>query len=382
MSEKPSKRTLQLRAVLKTYFAVSIVILLVLLAIGSGMMYLAHVDSGTETVEHSETIWSVSVGHDHSAEVIQENAVFPVGAELSDRTTYFTQIAPNLDVTPTVRYSASQASDVTVTITSELIIRGTSDDQVLWEQRDSLGSTEANVAPGEDVTHTFDINIPVIDSRMDTISSDLGDPGSMEVFVRSSMRIVGEIEGDSVDYGQSFDLELDPGGNQYHVPSDGSDTQGFTRTVTETVPVEYGPLYAIGGPLLILISLVGLGALSYAGYEQRLGITPAERAYLGYLKERNKFDEWITSIELPPSLLERPTARAASLTDLVDFAIDNETGVIQDPESKQLYVIGEEYLFTYKPPSPGASPEELEDVFDVPFDLEADAVADEDELEE
>lgn len=370
MANEPTKRELQFRAALQRYFPLAIIALLILLAVGVGATYLAYTDPGTETVERSETSWSLTTGYQHSATVSEENVVFPVGTELSDRSTYFTRIAPILEVSPYVSFQAPQASDVTVTIDNELVIRGTSDGQTLWEQRDDLGRSETSVSAGERASVTHDVDIPSIVNRLDVISDDLGSPGSMEVFVRSTARISGEIAGDSVSTNQAFDLGIDPGSNQYHVDDGGGETETFERTVTETVPIERGPMWQFGGPLVLMLSLLGLGSLVVAAYRDIPGISESERAYLGFLRERAKFDEWITRIHLPDSVFERPIASAHSLTDLVDYAIDNETGVIENPDTGRYVVIGEAYVFTYEPPSPEPAEDE-DDIFELPFEIAA-----------
>lgn len=370
MTNEPTKRTLQFRAALQRYLPIAIIALLVLLAVGAGATYLAYADPGTETVERTETSWSLTSGYQHGATVTQENVIFPVGTELADRSTYFTRIAPVIDVTPYVSFQAPEASDVTVTVESELVIRGTSDGQTLWEQRDDLGRTETTASAGERVSMTHDIDIPSIVDRLDVISDELGSPGTMGVFVRSTARISGEIAGDSVSTNRAFDLGIDPGSNQYHVDNGGGETEAFERTVTETVPIERGPLWQFGGPSVLLLSLLGLGGLAVAVYRDIPGISESEHAYLGFLRERAKFDEWITRIHLPDSVFERPTASAHSLTDLVDYAIDNETGVIENPDTGRYVVIGEDYVFTYEPPSPEPV-EDGDDVFELPFEVAA-----------
>jgi hypothetical protein len=51
-------------------------------------------------------------------------------------------------------------------------------------------------------------------------------------------------------------------------------------------------------------------------------------------------------------VFERPQAEASSLKDLVDFAIDNDTGVVEDPETGVYYAVTGDLLYTYRPPAP------------------------------
>lgn len=72
-----------------------------------------------------------------------------------------------------------------------------------------------------------------------------------------------------------------------------------------------------------------MGGLAYARREVDLALAPTEREYLSYRDDRAEFAEWITAIRLPESVHERPEAEASTLRDLVDFAIDNDTGVVE-----------------------------------------------------
>jgi hypothetical protein len=128
-----------------------------------------------------------------------------------------------------------------------------------------------------------------------------------------------------------------------------------------TVERTYGPLRSLGGPLLLVIGLFGTGGLAYARREHDLALTPAERDYLSYSDDRAEFAEWITTFRLPPSVHERPEAEAEQLRDLVDFAIDNDIGVVEDPETGAYHAIAGEYVYTYRPPSLSAvgSPEDV-----------------------
>jgi hypothetical protein len=72
---------------------------------------------------------------------------------------------------------------------------------------------------------------------------------------------------------------------------------------------------------------------------------------LAYEDEREDFDEWISTIRLPDEVFDLPRAEAASLSALVDFAIDTDNSVIEDPDDSAYYVIHDGYLYTYQPPA-------------------------------
>lgn len=53
---------------------------------------------------------------------------------------------------------------------------------------------------------------------------------------------------------------------------------------------------------------------------------------------------------LPEAVLDKETATADSFADLVDFAIDSDTAVVEEPERGQYYAVTPDLLVTYEPP--------------------------------
>ncbi|TKX45442.1 hypothetical protein EXE41_11965 [Halorubrum sp. SD690R] len=355
MSSEPNERRLRLRAVLNAQSAAILAVCLLLAAAGAGLVYTTHVDPGTETERRTVSSLTVESEYRHSATVTEPNTVFETGAVLDGRDTYFTRIAPELDVNVTTSYAASTAENVTVQLDSALVIRNVGDEgTVYWRETEPIASeTAANVAPGETVDASFELNSTAIDGRVASIEEQLGaSPGETETFVTTEVAVDGSIGGVPTASTQTLDMTVTHGGDTYSVSEPGvrSDTTGRTESVS--VEREYGVLRSLGGPLLLLAGLVGAGGTAYATREFDLALTPAERAYLSYRDDRSEFAEWITTFRLPASVHERPTAEAGSLRDLVDFAIDNDTGVVEDPETGAFHAVAGEFVYTYRPPEP------------------------------
>lgn len=350
----PNDSRLRLRALLNAQFAVVVAVLLVCTALGAGLVYTTHVDPAMESEERVVSSWSIESQYDHSAEVTESNAVFPVGTNLTDRNTYFTRIAPELDVDVRTSYAANEASGVDVRTESVLVVRNADENTVYWEQTESLASTEAtDVAPGDPVNASFTLNASSVADRISTIEDQLGAaPGETEAFVATTVVLSGTINGQSVEHTRTLDLGVTPDGDTYAVDDPG--TQSDTIERTETVPVEptYGPLRTVGGPLLLLVGLAGTAPLVYARRDGRFELTDAERAYLEFRDDRSEFDEWITRVRLPESAFDRPEARADSLRDLVNFAIDNDVAVVEDPRTGRFNAVAGDYLYTFVPPTP------------------------------
>jgi hypothetical protein len=77
--------------------------------------------------------------------------------------------------------------------------------------------------------------------------------------------------------------------------------------------------------------------------------TGREREQLEYKDDTRDFEEWISTIRLPDEVFDRPQAEATSLGALVDFAIDTNNSVIEDPNERAYYVLHEDYLYIYRP---------------------------------
>jgi len=367
MSSAPSETRLRLRAVLNAQSTTILVVCLLLAAVGAGLVYTTHVDPGT--TEESRTVSSLTVESEyrHSATVTEPNAVFATGSVLDGRDTYFTRIAPRLDVDVATSYAASSAENVTVEVDSTLVIRNVGEgDTVYWRETEPLASeTVSDVAPGETVNASFTLNSTAIDGRVASIEEQIGaSPGETETFVTTEVAVDGTVGEVPTASTQTLDMTLTHGDDTYSVSEPGVQSDTASRTERATVERSYGTLRSIGGPLFLLVGLVGAGGIGYATREFDLALAPAEREYLSYRDDRSEFDEWITTFRLPESVHDRPTAEAGSLRDLVDFAIDNDTGVVEDPQTGGFHAVSGEFVYTYRPPAlagtagdPGTEPD-------------------------
>lgn len=354
-STSPDETRLRLRAVLHAQFAAILAVCLLVAAVGGGVAYATHVDPGTETETRTVSSLTVESEYVHAAEVTEPNSVFATGTVLDDRNTYFTRIAPVLDVDAETTYQAASASDVDVRLESVLVIRNVGEEgTVYWSERETLANeTVSDVAPGETAAASFALNSSAVDATATSIEEELGaSPGETEMVVTTDVAIDGTIDGEATSYSRTIELPIDHGGDTYTVNDPGVQSDSPDRTEQVTVERSYGPLRAIGGPLLLVIGLIGAGGLGYARRGDDLALTPAEREYLAYRDDRSEFAEWVTQIRLPASVHEREAATAGSLRDLVDFAIDSDTGVIEDPQTGAFHAVTPDLVYTYHPPSP------------------------------
>lgn len=376
-STHPNESRLRLRAVLNAQFTAVLVVCLLAAAVGAGLVYTTHVDPGTETETRTASSFTVDTEYVHSAAVTEPNPVFETGTVLDGRSTYFTRVAPVLDVEAVTSYTATDASEVDVALESVLVIRNVGEDGnvVYWSDRETLATQSvSDVESGEPVNASFALNSSDVDATAASIEEELGaSPGETETFVVTNVAVDGTINGEPTSYTRTIEMTLNHGGDTYTVSEPGVQSDTTERTEQVTVERSYGALRSIGGPILFLLGLTGAGTLTYARREAGLELAPAERDYLSYRDDRSEFAEWITQIRLPDSVHERPEAEASSLRDLVDFAIDNDTGVVEDPQTGAFHAVAGEFLYTYRPPSPAERSPGVDGAADVDADEAADA---------
>jgi hypothetical protein len=348
-------RRRQARAELSAWVWGAVVVLLVVALAGGWATYTAHVSPGTTTEQEVVSEWAVTGDFDHGATVTRQNPVYDTGTRLSNRSTYFTGIAPELDGRFLTRVQAASASDLSVSLDTDLVLQSADDEQVYWRVDSGLTDrTVDDVTPGSTVAVPFSVNATEVERRLEEVSDSLGgSPAEPTVFVAVDVTVQGVVNGQQQSASFTERLTIAPGGGTYSVTQPQAVGEQFQRTEPVAVPAEYGPLRTVGGPLAGLAALAGLGALVIARRRGELALSETERALLDYQSDRSEFDEWITQIRLPDPAFEKPAAEAASLRDLVDFAIDTDAGVVESPDESAYYVVGDEFLYIYRPPSSG-----------------------------
>lgn len=350
-------RWLRVRAVAGEWFAVLAAVFVVLALAGGYAAGTAYATPGTtterETVEH----WAVSGDFQHSATVTRENPVFAVNTTLADRSTYFTDVTPVLDGTYTVSYRDTAGGDggadpVEVAATATLVLQSASEGAVFWTDRERLAATTGTLADGEATTLSVSLNATRVDQRATAIQQSLGDTGG-EVSARVVVAVnaTGSVAGAERTVTTTQTVPLTLGASTYSVGE--TQTARETATTTRTVEVAqtYGAPRTVGGPLLLVAGLAGLAALAVLRRRDALGLTATEREYLDFRDDRAEFDEWVVRARLPPAVHDRERADAASLADLVDYAIDADVGVVEDTETGSFYAVTRAVVVAFDPPA-------------------------------
>jgi hypothetical protein len=350
-------RWLRVRSLAGEWFGVLVVAGVLLVAAGGYATATAHAVPGTTTDTERVTHWQVEREFSHSATVTRENPVFKVGETLRDRTAYFVAATPVLNVTHTATYRdlGDRDGPATLSVNASLVVTSTAEGRVLWTNQTRLAATEATVEPGDSTVVHAAVNTTRVRQRIASIRRSLGDAaGEVSTAVVVSTAA-------TTDSGRTASadhrLPLTLGAAAYEVGSTQPATASATTTRPVTVTRSYGPLWRVGGPVLCLLGAALLGGL-YAGRRaDALGLTAAEREYLAYRDDRAEFAEWIVRARLPASVHDRETATAESLSDLVDYAIDADAGVVEDTATETYVVTTPGLVVVYEPPRAPDSPE-------------------------
>jgi len=360
MSEGGSRSVVErrVRAAVDEWFWAVVLVAVVIAGVGGYATYTAYADPGTVVEERQVANWEGNGSYSTAATVTEPNPLYAEGTELSDRPAYFLTVSPRLDGTFAFEYAATDGGSVDVAVEQTLVLRAVAEGDdgsartEYWRIEESLGATDASgVAPGEPVRATFSRNVSRVAGRMANVSERLGgSPGTAEIVVVNTVELDGEINGHTVERAATYRLPIDVDGPTY-TPGQ-LQGQAMSDTTTERITRQrtYGPLRRIGGPVALLVGVVGLGGLAYGRHDGRLTASAAERARLEFESTRTEFDDWITVARLPSTVLDRPRVEVDSLSGLVDTAIDVDARVFERPDGTAFYVTHGDLLYVYTPP--------------------------------
>lgn len=353
---------LRLRAIAAAKFTLIIAALLIALLAGGWVAYDAYAGADS-TEEQVVSAWELSGTFDHQATVTAENSsLYEEGDTLEDRRVYPTELAPTLEGEHVLELEATESGEVAGEV--ELVMQTRSvepdrtgdqtDDPLLyWERTETLATQSFDsLSDEESVTTSFDVNMSAIAAETEAINKEFGNPvADEEIALVAVTTVDGTVNGETVQATEEHLLAMSIEGNTMRIEE--VDTAGTVYERTEPVtatgnlaqmPVILGTTAAVGATLL----LVALGVLRWRG---RLTLSTAERRRLEYHDHQETYDAWISAVELPARAEAKEEATAASLADLVNIAIDTGNRVLEDPVENRYYVVGDEYLFVYVPPS-------------------------------
>jgi hypothetical protein len=344
---------LRFRALVDKQFAVIVIALMMLVLVGGWFTYTAHISPPATTEESQAPSWQTVGQFNHSATVTEDNPVYPVETTLANQPIYFAEIAPQLNGTYAFTYGARENGDLNGNVTLQLVFRSVTEDRedtaTVWQTTNPLGETSAgSLEPGDTIHVPFSVDMDRAVNRTEVINEELGNPpGQTEVMIRATVDIQGTVNGQSVDQNKEHTLPIAYEQGTYRPAQQEPLTEQHEATRTVSVKEKPGQLRRIGAPALLFMSLIALTGLGIARSRGELALSSVERELLKHEDDRQDFEEWISTIELPDEAFNLPKARAKSLGDLVDVAIDTNNTVIEDPDRDAYYVVHGDYLYTY-----------------------------------
>lgn len=336
--------------------------LLVLAALGGWLMYDAYATPGTHQEQRTIDEWRLQGSFSHRATVTgaADGTVFEPGAVVRNRSVYFLEIMPVLSGELRLRYEATDAPldlriERTLVVRSVEEGRGEAGATVYWQTNRSLGTSEETIEPNAETAVPFRIDVKSTIREARNISSRLGSPGRIQTSLAVAVTATRASDG-AEPRTVSFVLPIEAGTSVYRVQAE-PQVETVTRTETVTVQNAPGPLGSYIGPALFLLGLFGMVGLEVARRNGSVELSEAEHEWLAYRTDRAEFDEWISAIRLPDDARRLPVAEAATLGDLVDFAIDTDNGVLESLDGGSFHVVHDGIRYTFEaPPRPGDAP--------------------------
>lgn len=350
---------LRLRSLAERWFSVLVIVSVLVAATG---VYITH-DAYASPAQTTEAVpgpwWETTGTFDYGATVTKSNPVYTVGSRVSARQAYFYSVMPVLDGAFTFDYAASDEGTLTADVDTQLIHRAVDTEQdgdevVYWERNTVVERrTFDGVTPGQSVAVPFSVNMTEEMAAVERIEASLGQTVEPETMIVTSVRLRGTVNGQAVDRTEQYRLRIEDVGTTYNViaPPDEESTVRYDSERVVTIPAKTSTARLLAGAMAVIAGIVGIGVLLGARRRGLLSLADDERKVLSFDADRQTFDDWITSIYLPEEAFSRPRARATSLGNLVDFAIDTGNSVVEDPDETAFYVLHGEYLYVYEPPT-------------------------------
>ena len=356
----------RIRRLLSDNLEYAVAALAVVALVGGFLAYEPYASPGTETERFERSNWSSTAAFSHQATVTEPTDVFEEGAVLRDRPSYLQSIAPVLNGSFSYEYEASRDGELAVSADLTLVLRSVEEsdegsDLEYWREEIRLGSaSEESVGPAQAVAVPFSVNVTEASQRIEEIESQLGGtPGTTQIIVESALDLSGQRNGIQAQGGSTHRMTIETGSSVYSVSGASADTDSGQQFGRETVPATYGPLRTAGGPLLLVVGVLGIGALAVGRWQEWFVVSEAEREWLDYQSTRSEFDEWITEGELPGELDDRTAIEVDTLEGLVDVAIDSDRRVVADESRGVCVVVLEDAVYRFEPPAEPAEEEPL-----------------------
>ena len=346
-------RSIRIRALLDEWFAVFVLAVVVLAAVGGVWSYQVHASPDVERNEVVVEQWSESTAYDHSALITNESLVFDEGERVRNRPVYYVSLSREVDVSYRYEHTAEEGR-VNVTTDMRLQYRGTEGDTVLWEYSEPLASESERGVTAED-PHTVNATIEIdsVFETINTVEQELGTAGSIEIRVISTSNVEGTLGGRSVEntYESVMPITVNP--QTFRVLEIQTVDEPGERTETVERTAEPSAVEAVGSLAVLLLGVGGVGGLLAARRTGYIRLSREDRELLETYQQEQEFSEWITRGTFPSERDYEATILVDDLEGLVDVAIDTNKRVIKDEQLGVSTVLDGDYVYVYvRPDSP------------------------------
>lgn len=350
------------RRTLDDYFLAVLIVCVAVAGTGGYLLASSYALDTTETVEREREVasWTGAGRYEYGATVTEPNPVFETGERLTGRSQYFRRVSPVVDGQFAFVYTASDGS-LNVTVRRRTVLASVAEPEsgadarrTVWRVvTDETSVERAGVPPGEAVTVPFAVDVNRTRNRTERIRDRLGTSiGETRLAVRTNVTLAGTVEGREVRRSLSYALPIEVSGSTYAINASAAVTrEEFERTETVLIERDTGGSGSPLGAALFALGVGGVVALAVGRRRGELIVEEAERDRLDYEAARAEYDEWISTVEVPPSFEDRPRAAADSLDDLVNVAIDVDERVFESRSDETLYVAHDAAVFVYEPPA-------------------------------
>lgn len=343
----------RVRAGLTEWFIPVLVLVLVLTTLSGIWAYQVNATPEYETEQRTVNQWVETTAYDHSTVVTRNTSVWEAGQRLENRPLYYSNISSVLEGVYMYDFTADNGS-VDVTTETSLHVRSLRDDDqaVYWETTEPL-ETERTTSLSSDETHSvaFQVDIQRLQERIVDIETELGaSEGTVDIRIRSTSELEGEVDGQQVNHTYESDLPLEVGSSTFSVGESTAIEETHPTTERVRTQIQPSPLQAIGSVVVFSTSFVALIGLLLARNRGALEVTDEEREQLQFDRDRERFDEWITTGTFPSEREYESTILVDTLTGLIDVAIDTNKRVIEDQQLGVSTVLDEEYSYIYVHP--------------------------------
>ena len=352
-----TKLQLQARQLLADWFLPVVILLLIVAAVSGFAVYTAVATPAEATEYDTIESWSTTADLSHSATVTEPNDVYSVGQQLEDQPRYYTEVMPVLEGEIQYSYGAAGgdvAVETEITQLTRAVEDGSDGDVVYWRDEQPLGTEQTDGLSADD-THTdsFAVDVASMDQQAIETAESLGSTaGTLETLIVVDVRMEGTIDGEPVEHTEQYELPVEVTSGTYTVdlPSE----TGYVEQQTVAVSAGWSDRVgdAIGVILLLVLSVGSLGGLVAAKHHGSLAPSAAARQAVEAKSEREALDEWISRGVLPSSVAERPRVEVASLTELVDVAIDCNRRVIDREGADEYVVVDDNVVYGFAPEIP------------------------------